>query len=60
MESEDNKYVGVYKFYTIMSDPPYQELYSYPLEKEWNDAVVQINSFKSTKTILQTSMHMMP
>ena len=42
VEPGDRKYVGVHTFYTIMYDPPYQEMLCYPLEKEWDEGTLDL------------------
>ena len=43
VEKEDKKLVSQFQFYTIAYDPPYnQDLYCYPLEKEWSDGCLEL------------------
>ena len=43
MEDEYKSYVDKgFTFYTLMYDPPYNQLFCYPLKKEWDDDLLSI------------------
>ena len=42
VEPGDRKYIEEHTFYTIMYDPPYQEMLCYPLEREWDDGTLDL------------------
>ena len=42
IEAGDRKFIGQYSFYTILYDPPYEELLCYPLEKEWEEGTLEL------------------
>ncbi|XP_072040335.1 uncharacterized protein [Amphiura filiformis] len=42
VEQDDRKHIGVYTFYTIMYEPPHEEMLCYPLEKEWDEGTLDL------------------
>ena len=43
LEEEYKSYIDKdYTFYTIIYDPPYDQLYVFPLRKEWDDGLLEI------------------
>ena len=42
VERQDKKLIQQYKFYTLAYDPPYEDMYCYPLEKEWEDGCLEL------------------
>ena len=53
IEAGDRKFIGQYSFYSILHDPPYEELSCYPLEKEWEE--VLLNSCETVVLLIADS-----